>query len=118
LRTANQALLQAALEETLQRRTAEEWLARLEAVGIPAAPIHDVAQVLADPQLAARGMWHTLVDHDGTTLVTPGPGVGLDGARPRLDRTWPRLGEHQESVLRDWLGNGTPPPSAEGTGPP
>ena len=30
-------------------------------------------------------------------------GLGLDGTRPPLADTWPRLGEHQESVLKAWL---------------
>jgi CoA:oxalate CoA-transferase len=109
LRTSNHAVLEAALEQALATRPVAEWLARLEAAGIPAAPIHDVAQVMADPQLAARGMWHTLVDAgDASTLVTPGSPVILDGARPPLGTTWPRLGEHQETVLAAWLGDGPP----------
>jgi CoA:oxalate CoA-transferase len=104
LRTSNHAHMEAALEEALSRRTIAEWLAVLEAAGIPAAPIHDMARVLDDPQLAARGMWHTLVDRDGKTLITPGSPVVLDGAHPPLGNMWPRLGEHQESVLREWLG--------------
>jgi len=31
----------------------------------------------------------------------------LDGAKPPLGKTWPRLGEHQESVVRAWLGEET-----------
>ncbi|OYX66087.1 MAG: CoA transferase [Sphingomonadales bacterium 32-64-17] len=34
----------------------DELLARLEAEGVPVGPINDVAQALADPQVAARGM--------------------------------------------------------------
>jgi CoA:oxalate CoA-transferase len=111
LRTANHAHLEEVLQEALARRPVAEWLARLEAAGIPAAPIHDVARVLADPQLAAREMWHTLVDRDGRALVTPGSPLVFDGAKPPLGKTWPRLGEHQESVLREWLGEGAPGPA-------
>jgi CoA:oxalate CoA-transferase len=103
LRVVNQAHLEQALESALGTRSVSDWLARLGAAGIPAAPIHDIAQVLRDPQLVARHMWHTLTDRDGTTLVTPSSPVMLDGAKPPLGATWPRLGEHQESVLREWL---------------
>jgi CoA:oxalate CoA-transferase len=109
LRTAHHARLEAALQGALARRPVAEWLLRLEAAGIPAAPIHDMARVLDDPQLAARDMWHTLVDRDGQTLVTPGSPVVLDGAKAPLGKTWPRLGEHQESVIRVWLGEETGP---------
>jgi CoA:oxalate CoA-transferase len=104
LRTENHTRVQAAIEEALAKRPVAEWLTQFEATGIPTAPIHDIAQVLDDPQLAARGMWHTLVDRDGTTLVSPGSPVTIDGSRLPLAPTWPRLGEHQESVLREWLG--------------
>jgi CoA:oxalate CoA-transferase len=107
VRTANHAHLEAALHAALAKRTVAEWLTRLEAAGIPAAPIHDLAQVLDDPQLAARDMWHTLVDGDGRTMLTPGSPLMFDGAKPPLGKTWPRLGEHQESVLGAWLGKGT-----------
>ncbi len=104
LRTVNHVSLEAALENALAKRTVVEWLDSLSAAGIPAAPIHDIAQVLDDPQLAARDMWHTLIDSDGQTLITPSSPIVLDGNKPRLAPTWPRLGEHQDSVLRSWLG--------------
>jgi CoA:oxalate CoA-transferase len=104
LRTSNQKQLEQSLEAILARRPAADWLADLTAAGIPAAPIQDLAQVLADPQLAARGMWHTLGDRDGTTLVTPGSPIVLDGDKATLETKWPRLGEHQEKILREWLG--------------
>ena len=46
----------AELEAALARAARADWLARLEAAGIPCGPIQDVAQVLADPQVAARNM--------------------------------------------------------------
>ena len=102
LRTTNYRHLEAAIHDALAKRTVHDWLSRLEAAGIPAAPINDVEQVLADPQLAARSMWHTLVDADGHGLVTPGSPVMLDGAKPRLSKKWPRLGEHQVMASGEW----------------
>ena len=103
LRVENHARLEAGVEAALAKRTVADWLARLEVAGIPGAPIHDIADVLGDPQLAARQMWHTLTGHDGKTLVTPGSPVMFDGEKPPLGKTWPGLGEHQDDVLRTWL---------------
>jgi CoA:oxalate CoA-transferase len=103
LRTTNLPHLEAALNEVFAAKTVAQWLALFERAGIPAAPIHDVAQVRADEQLRERDMWHTLVDRDGTRLVTPGSPVVLDGAKPPLEPSWPRVGEHQAEVLREWL---------------
>ena len=103
LRTTNHGYLEELLHEALAKRTVAEWLSRLTAAAIPAAPIQDIAHVLADPQLADRKMWHTLIDGDNATLITPGSPVVLDGAKPQLGVTWPKLGEHQQEVLREWL---------------
>lgn len=103
LRTEYQAYLEGALTAALGRGTAAEWLAKFEAAGIPAAPIKNIAEVMNDPQLQARAMWHTLTDRDGLKLTTPGSPLVLDGTKPTLDGTWPRLGEHQEEVLNEWL---------------
>jgi CoA:oxalate CoA-transferase len=56
LRTRHEAALKAELESALARDSSQGWLARLAAAGIPCAPIQNVAQVLADPQVAARNM--------------------------------------------------------------
>lgn len=104
LRTANQPYLETELNRVLAGRSVKDWLDILTAASIPAAPIQNIAQVLNDPQLTARNMWHTLEDRDGKTLPTPGSPLVLDGAKPLLGTTWPRLGEHQQSVIREWLG--------------
>ena len=77
---------------------------------MPAASINDMSHVLADPQLAARGMWHPLVDRDGGELLTAGTPFRIDGEKPALGRQWPRLGEHDAEVRETWLAasRGTP----------
>ena len=50
------------MERTLTRQPSSHWLALLEAAGIPCGPIQNVAQVLADPQIAARNMVVTAYD--------------------------------------------------------
>jgi CoA:oxalate CoA-transferase len=52
------------IETALAARTAKEWLARLEAEGVPCAPINDIAAVMADPQVLARNMIVTAADPD------------------------------------------------------
>jgi len=104
LRTENQPYMEGAVQSALGRATVAEWTAKLEAAGVPVAPIQNVAQVMADPQLQARDMWNVMHDRDGRTVTTPGTPLVLDGLKPTLGKTWPRLGEHGEEVLREWLG--------------
>jgi CoA:oxalate CoA-transferase len=56
LRTRNEAALKLEIERALASGSVETWLAKLAAAGIPCAPIQDLAQVLGDPQVAARNM--------------------------------------------------------------
>lgn len=55
-RVAARGELAAALSRLTAARARDELLAALERVGVPAGPIHDVAEVFADPQVIARGM--------------------------------------------------------------
>ena len=42
--------------ERLRTRTKAEWLAALEAAGVPCGPINDIGEVFADPHVRARGL--------------------------------------------------------------
>ncbi|MBL8829366.1 MAG: CoA transferase, partial [Planctomycetaceae bacterium] len=96
--------LEPLLNAKFATRTVAEWLAELDAAGVPAAPICNLEQVVADPQLQSRGIWHTLSDTDDTSLLTAGTPFMINGAKPTLSPQWPRLGEHNAEVRRTWLG--------------
>jgi crotonobetainyl-CoA:carnitine CoA-transferase CaiB-like acyl-CoA transferase len=71
-----------------------DLLAACEAEGVPAGPINDMGQVFADPQVQARGL---RIQPDGVPGVrTP---ITFSGAELALDRSAPKLGEHQDQVL-------------------
>jgi len=55
-RMENENVLANEIERALANAPTAEWLPRLEAAGIPCAPIQDVAQVVSDPQIQARNM--------------------------------------------------------------
>jgi crotonobetainyl-CoA:carnitine CoA-transferase CaiB-like acyl-CoA transferase len=90
LRIRNRDALTAALTAATRQWRKADLLAACEAEGVPAGPINDMAEVFADPQVAARGL-----------RIAPGgvPGVRLpvlfSGAGLATDRPSPRLGEHQ-----------------------
>ncbi|HET6304704.1 MAG TPA: CoA transferase [Myxococcota bacterium] len=80
LRTRNEAALKAELEGALGRDSTQHWLAKLSAAGIPCAPIQNVAQVLADPQVAARNMIVELAEPGDA----PRGAAGTEAGPPRL----------------------------------
>ena len=61
LRTEHVHALHDELERALAARTSAEWLEALGAAGIPCGPLNDVAAVVSDPHVRARGM---IVDID------------------------------------------------------
>jgi crotonobetainyl-CoA:carnitine CoA-transferase CaiB-like acyl-CoA transferase len=103
LRVQNRDALMPILEAEFRKRTTAEWLARLEAEGVPCGPIYTVDQVLTDPQIAARNMLvhvqHPLI---GDLPVLGNP-VKVADAEERFDPP-PLLGQHTEEVLREVLG--------------
>src|SRR5262245_46343737 len=61
-RVENRALIDGLIETALARDSADNWLAKLKAAGVPCGRINSVAEALDDPQTAARGMIET-VEH-------------------------------------------------------
>lgn len=98
-RMRNRPELQAVLEKVLAVDTTEGWMRVFDAAGFPAAPILDVAQVLADEHTLARGMVQEY-DHpvEGTvrTLGSAIKSGAWEGTRPRPA---PLLGEHNAELL-------------------
>ena len=86
------------------RRTTADWIARLEAVGVPCGPINALADVFADPQVQARGlrvdMPHPLA---GSVPQVASP-MRLSATPVEYRAPPPRLGEHTEQVLASILG--------------
>ncbi|HBH04963.1 MAG TPA: formyl-CoA transferase [Candidatus Rokubacteria bacterium] len=102
-RVRHRGTLEPLIEAVFRARTTGEWLARLHAEGVPAAPILPLDQVLADPQVRLREMVVEMrhpVHGPTPTLGTP---VKADGAPPFEAAPPPRLGEHTDEVLAGTL---------------
>lgn len=101
-RTEHRDALQAALEAALARRGAAGWLKALEAAGVPASPVAGIADVAADPQVAARNMFVEAAGEGGFRVTgTPIKVAGVDDP-PRRPGA-PALGEHRDGILRELL---------------
>ncbi|MFC3994879.1 CaiB/BaiF CoA transferase family protein [Nocardiopsis sediminis] len=100
-RKAHREQLRDELEAGLARRTALEWEERLSAVGVPAARVLAVPDVLALDQVAERELVHDLdfPAHPERTLRVLGNGVRVDGRPAAPAAPPPRLGEHTREVL-------------------
>lgn len=72
--------------------------------------IFDVSDVATSPHLAERGFFDAL-DIEGTTVQVPAVFAQVTGApSPRLRGRAPKLGEHHDEVLAEWLAAPLPAP--------
>jgi crotonobetainyl-CoA:carnitine CoA-transferase CaiB-like acyl-CoA transferase len=95
------------LSETLQpvfvQRTTAEWLTALEAAGVPAGPIYNMAQVYGDPHVRDRDMVVELEHPVAGKVKNIGIPVKLSVTPGQIRHPAPLLGQHTDEVLR-WLG--------------
>ena len=103
-RVVNRAVLIPLLRQTTVMRTTSEWVAALEAAGVPCGPINRIDEVFADPQVRARGtrieMPHALA---GTVPLVANP-IRLSASPVTYRNAPPTLGQHTDEVLAQWLG--------------
>jgi crotonobetainyl-CoA:carnitine CoA-transferase CaiB-like acyl-CoA transferase len=72
------------------------WREKLDAAGVPNAPLQDIAEVHAHPQTEALGM---LLATSNPALKLMGGPLSFDGARPGVRSEPPALGQHTDEVL-------------------
>ncbi len=87
------------------RRTRAEVVATLAKGGVPAAPVNNVVEMVADPQVEAREMF-VEVDHPVYgPLRTTGTPLKLSETPGRIRWLAPEPGEHNEEVFIGLLGH-------------
>ncbi len=99
LRLANRAALNDAIAALFRDQTVDSLLDRLVTAGVPCGRVRTIEDVLADPQLAARGMLLDLAVGDSFVTV-PGNPVKLSETPPLPAAPPPALGQHTEEVRR------------------
>ena len=71
---------------------------------IPAAPVNDLAGLISDPHVRARGSITEVEDGPEGPVLLPGPAPRLAATPGRLHAAAPGLGEGEAEVLAGWLG--------------
>ncbi|MEM9974859.1 MAG: CoA transferase [Pseudomonadota bacterium] len=99
-RKRNRLALKAELETALAQRSARDWAAELNAIGVPAGAVMTVPDILAHPQVADRGM---LADFPGVPGVGRDirvlrTGIKVDRAAPAVGNPPPLLGQDNAKV--------------------
>lgn len=102
-RVANREVLIPLLRQTTVMRSTREWIAALESQAVPCGPINRLNEVFEDPQVVARGLRVDLPRAPGGQVPTVANPIRLSATPVAYRSAPPRLGEHSEAVLGDWL---------------
>lgn len=97
LRLTNQKTLLPMIAAVMRGTPRAAWLERLQRTGVPCAPINSIPETLAEPQTQALGMLQDIPGEDFSLVALP---LSIDGERPRMKCAAPRLGAHNEEVLK------------------
>jgi crotonobetainyl-CoA:carnitine CoA-transferase CaiB-like acyl-CoA transferase len=103
-RVEHRLLVDGAIAQALAADTADNWLAKLKAAGVPCGRINSVAEALADPQAQAREMIATVEHPTVGDLKLVGPPYKFSATPASVRRPPPMLGEHTDEILREELG--------------
>ncbi|AJY05939.1 CaiB/BaiF CoA-transferase family protein [Burkholderia sp. SIMBA_043] len=92
------------LAEMVKTRGKTDWIAALEAAGVPCGPINELDEVFANEQVVARGMQVSLPHPCGADVKLVRNPIRMSATPPDARTAPPLLGAQTEDVLRDMLG--------------
>jgi crotonobetainyl-CoA:carnitine CoA-transferase CaiB-like acyl-CoA transferase len=101
-RGEHEAEIDAMVTEWTRRHDKHEAMRLVGGAGVPAGAVLDTGELLGEPSFETRGIMQTM-QHPSGPMKMPTFPVRFDGAPPRVTPA-PLLGEHNTSVLGDWLG--------------
>jgi len=107
LRVKNHEILKQMIEEWLAQYTADEAVDIILEAGIPAGPINTIDKVVNDPHIAdAREMFVTIDHPTAKKIKVCGNQIKMSYTPVQFNRSAPLLGEHNEEILKGFLGMG------------
>lgn len=96
-RVENRAALNALIQQVILTAGRDDWLARLEAAGVPSAPVLSLDETTADPQFAALDILQQVPGSDSRLIGLP---LHFDAARPQIRSGAPAVGDRSDVLTR------------------
>jgi CoA:oxalate CoA-transferase len=87
------------LEKWVKKHRVEEVVSSMVSVGVPAAPINSLKEVVEDPHVKDRGMIVSLEHPEAGTVQFPNHPVKYSAVKPEMRYPAPLLGQHNNEVL-------------------
>ena len=100
-RIEHQETLRPLIADRLRTRPRQQWVETLKQAGVPCGAVRDLAQVLSDPQLAARMMVLGMTHATAGPMQVLGVPVKLGDTAGSVRTPPPTLGQHTHAVLRE-----------------
>jgi len=101
-RVKNRKLVVDALGELFSERDA--WMGLCNEIGLPTAPINNLAQVFENPQVDARNMKVNLETSSGEHIQMVGSPLQIPTSPVQLRVPPPKLGQHTDEIYKTYLG--------------
>jgi succinate--hydroxymethylglutarate CoA-transferase len=98
-RVENRKVIDGLIAEAFRGDSAQTWVEKLRAVGVPCGLINSVMQALDDPHTAARRMVETVPHPTIGELKMLGVPFKFSGTPAKVRRAPPTLGQHTDEVL-------------------
>lgn len=103
-RLARAAEVDAMVAKWVAARSLSEAMAAFDAADVAAAPVYDIAQLVADEQLRHREVFVSVADDELGAMTVQAPVPRFSGQSGKVDTLGPRLGEHNAEVYHELLG--------------
>lgn len=87
--------------EVLTTRSSKEWLARLDAEGVPCAPVLQRHEVFEHEQIAINEMVSEYDHPVAGRIRQPRPAARFDRTPAAMQRHAPTLGEHSDEIVEE-----------------
>ena len=89
------------MREALRSGTTDEWMAKLDAEQVPAAPVNQLPDVFEDPQIVRNGALRRIDHPKGGPAWEARPAARFDTHALEAGAPAPMLGQHTEEVLAE-----------------
>ena len=94
--------IKAIIAKRLAEKTVDEWLAILEPADIWCAKVLTWPEMMASDGFKVLDMLQTVTREDNVSILTTRSPLRVDGARARVDRAAPLVGEHSARIREEF----------------
>ncbi|TPJ82653.1 CaiB/BaiF CoA-transferase family protein [Mesorhizobium sp. B2-6-2] len=94
--------IKAIIARRIAEKTIDEWLAVLEPADVWCAKVLTWPELMQSEGFKALDMLQTVTREDNVSILTTRTPLRVDGARAKVDRAAPRIGEHSEKIRAEF----------------